>query len=267
MSTNHTGKKTAAVTGATGSIGQAIASSLANQDYRVILLIRNPEKAKQTLNDIRLSSGNTDIDYKIVDLSIQSSVQSLADSWEGPLDVLVNNAAISPRDRMETPQGIELQFATNVLGYFWMIYFFSDILSNSAPSRVVNVASYWAGGLRLDDLEFKKRPYHNHDAYRQSKQANRMLSAYFASQFDPTSITVNSCHPGDVNSSLSNSLGFGGSQSPSEGARTPVWLASSPEVSGITGQYFERMKATQCPYSSDLEKAEVLYRACLAYTE
>ena len=85
--------------------------------------------------------------------------------------MLVNNAAITPRQRQETPEGIELQFATNVLGYFWLTRAFAEQLKAGSPSRVANVASYWAGDLDLDDLEFRKRPYNNDTSYRQSKQA------------------------------------------------------------------------------------------------
>lgn len=99
--------------------------------------------------------------------------------------MLINNAACTPRTRQETPEGIELQFATNVLGYYWLIDGFTEILKASAPARVINVASYWAGGLDISDLEFKRRSYDNGKAYRQSKQANRMLSAAFAEKLKP----------------------------------------------------------------------------------
>jgi retinol dehydrogenase-13 len=135
----------------------------------------------------------------------------------------VNNAAVTPKRREETPEGIELQFATNVLGYFWMIQAFADILKRSAPARVVNVASDWAGDLELEDLEFKRRRYDNNAAYRQSKQADRMLTVPFAERLKPLGITVNACHPGEVPSTLSHNLGFHGH--PPGGART-VWLAT-----------------------------------------
>ncbi len=179
--------------------------------------------------------------------------------------MLINNAGITPRTRQETAAGIELQFATNVLGYFWMTQAFTDILKQSAPARVINVASYWAGDLQLDDLEFKRRPYSNNSAYRQSKQANRMLTSAFAKQLQPGGIAVNACHPGDVNSALSNNLGFGGHQSPDEGARTPVWLATEPIGQQVSGQYFERRRAVPDPFTTDKRAVEALYQACLQY--
>ncbi len=258
-------KKIAAVTGATGAIGQAIVTGLIQKGFQVILLIRDPRKAVSSISQIKDTFSQAVLDYRVVDLSSQSDIIALAGSWDTPLHVLVNNAAISPRSREETDQGIEVQFATNVLGYYWMIRYFSDILRSSAPARVVNVASYWAGGLDLSDLEFKARPYHNHNAYRQSKQANRMLTSIMAKQFDPTQVTINSCHPGDVNSKLSNSLGFGGSQSPADGAITPVWLASSDQLPEITGCYFESLKETKCPFSSNHPDSEKLFKICQSY--
>ena len=265
MTSSHNSKKIAAVTGATGAIGQAIVTGLIQRDFQVVLLVRDPQKAVRSILQIKDSYSQAALDFRVVDLSIQSDINSLADSWDMPLHVLVNNAAVSPRLREETDQGIELQFATNVLGYYWMIKYFSDILRSSAPARVVNVASYWAGGLDLSDLEFKTRPYHNHNAYRQSKQANRMLTSIMANQFDPAQVTINSCHPGDVNSKLSNSLGFGGSQSPADGAMTPLWLASSDQLSKITGSYFESLKEVKCPFSSNHPDSEKLLKICQSY--
>jgi NAD(P)-dependent dehydrogenase (short-subunit alcohol dehydrogenase family) len=95
---------------------------------------------------------------------------------------------------------------------------------------VVNVASYWAGGLQLNDLEFRFRRYDNDTAYRQSKQADRMLTRAFATHFANRNVTVNSCHPGDVRSKLSGVLGFGGYETPVQGAATPLYLATSPDV-------------------------------------
>jgi retinol dehydrogenase-13 len=266
MSASPRSKEFAAVTGATGAIGNAIAAQLAAQGYHVVLITRNPEKSSQTVAEIIKKTGNNNVHFKIADLSNRVSIKSLAASWTGPLHILVNNAATSPPNRVETTEGIELQFATNVLGYFWMTEFFSPILIDSSPARIVNVASYWAGGLDLKDLEFKIRSYHNHESYRQSKQANRMLTPIFARNLEPAGVTVNACHPGDVNSSLSNSLGFGGSQSPDEGAKSPVWLATSKSVHNITGKYFEFQKETLCPYGRDLLKAQQLYEICQSYT-
>jgi NAD(P)-dependent dehydrogenase (short-subunit alcohol dehydrogenase family) len=259
-------KRTVLVTGATGAIGKAIARQIAAiDDHAVVLAARDEAKARQAVGEIRKATGNEDVYYELVDLSRHSSIQALADRWPGRLDVLINNAGTTPRSRQETAEGIEMQFATNVLGYFWMTEAFGEILRQSAPARVVNVASYWAGDLDLDDLEFERRPYRNGRAYRQSKQANRMLTVAFAERFNPAEVTVNVCHPGDVNSKLSNDLGFGGSQSADSGARTPVWLATGAQVAEMTGKYFEHMGETPDRFASDRQAIEALYEACSSY--
>ena len=256
----------AAITGATGAIGKAIALRLAErQGSEVVLLCRNEEKAKRAVQEIRRVTSNDKVRHEIVDVSRRASIQDLAERWRGPLHILVNNAAVTPRRREETPEGVELQFATNVLGYFWMTQAFVEHLKQSAPARVVNVASYWAGDLDLADLEFKARRYHNNEAYRQSKQANRMLTVAFAERLKPFGIYVYACHPGNVNSTLSNNLGFRGSESPDEGARTPVWLAIGPVGKQSTGKYFEHMREVRCPFAEERRAVEELYRTCARY--
>ncbi len=258
--------RVAAVTGATGAIGKAIALGIAARPgYEVVLLVRDEAKARLAVKDITRATGNPGVRYELVDVASQASVQALADRWNGSLHVLVNNAAVTPPSRQETPAGIELQFATNVLGYFWLTRIFTDVLKKFAPSRVVNVVSYWAGDLDLTDLEFKRRRYRNGTAYRQSKQANRMLTVAFAEQLKPYGVTVNACHPGDVNSRLSNNLGFGGHESAAQGARTPVWLATEAIGGQVTGKYFEHQRAVHCRFGEDREAVAALYQACLAF--
>ncbi len=253
------------VTGATGAIGKAIARKLAeNKNSRVVLVCRNQEKAKQVVNEIIQLTQNPSVCYELADLSRQKEIQELANRWVGPLHALINNAAVTPGSREETPEGIELQFATNVLGYFWLMNEFTDILKSSAPARIINVASYWAGGLDINDLEFIKRPYDNDKAYRQSKQADRMLSVAFADRLKPT-ISVNACHPGDVNSLLSNNLGFGGHETPEQGAETPVWLATNPIGQIKTGKYFEHLRESSCTFCSDKQAVKNLFDVCHSY--
>ncbi len=258
--------KIALITGASGAIGKAIARGIAvNHGFKVVMLCRDERRARLDAEEIRKSTGNENVSYVIADVSRKEEISRLAGSWNGPLHVLVNNAAVSPRTRQTTPEGIEMQWATNVLGYFWMITAFTDILKNPAPSRVVNVASYWAGGLDMEDPEFSQRRYNNDSAYRQSKQADRMLTVAFAEKLKSFNITVNSCHPGDVNSKLSNNLGFGGSESPEKGAATPVWLATSDVAEAVTGKYFEFLKQSHCEFSGNRKETERLFQICRQY--
>ncbi|MBU0512117.1 MAG: SDR family NAD(P)-dependent oxidoreductase [Chloroflexi bacterium] len=262
---NPSETKVALVTGATGAIGKAIARQIAAQGYQIVIVARDETKAKRSVREIIQATGNTSVGYELADLSRRAEIYALADRWRGSLHVLVNNAAVTPRARQETPEGIELQLATNVLGYFWMMQAFSEHLILSAPSRVVNVASYWAGDLDLNDLEFKRRRYSNGTAYRQSKQANRMLTVAFAERLKPHGVTVNVCHPGDVNSQLSNNLGFGGHASPDQGAETPVWLATEPIGGQVTGKYYEHLRESRCRFGEDRDTVEALYEACTQY--
>lgn len=119
-----------------------------------------------------------------------------------------------------------IYLAVDVYGTLWLTEAFAPLLRRSAPARVVNVASYWAGNLDLTDVEFRRRPYRNGTAYR---------------------------------------LGFGGSQSPDEGARTPVWLAADSTVAGVTGQYFEQRRATPCRFATDRAAIEQLVQLCGQY--
>jgi len=264
--TAHT--KVFLVTGATGAIGKAIARQLANiQDSKVVLVCRDQQKAVLAVNEITSLTGNSEVSYELADLSRYEQIHNLAKRWQGPLHVLINNAACTPRSRQETPEGIEMQFATNVLGYYWLIDEFMEILKASAPARVVNVASYWAGGLDLNDLEFTRRSYDNDQAYRQSKQADRMLSSAFAEKLKPYQIAVNACHPGDVNSVLSNNLGFGGHETPDQGAETPVWLATHPIGQKYKGRYFEHLGETNCLFARDKQKANALFESCANYAK
>lgn len=259
-------KKYAIVTGAYGAIGKAIVNKMADDESIELTLIgRNEKSLIDYVREIRKTHLSSEINYSVVDLSNKSEIIGFAKRWEKPLDILINNAATTPRSRLETSEGIEMQWATNVLSYFHMINYLSDYMVNREDARIVNVASYWAGGLNLEDVEFKYRRYDNNSAYRQSKQANRMLSYKFSDILNEKNIAVNACHPGEVNSKLSNNLGFGGHESPELGADTPSWLATSEEVKGITGKYYEYRKLGYDHFISDKEEVEKLFELCHEY--
>jgi NAD(P)-dependent dehydrogenase (short-subunit alcohol dehydrogenase family) len=129
---------------------------------------------------------------------------------------------------------------------------------------IINVASYWAGGLNLDDPEFKHRSYNNDVAYRQSKQADRMLSYGMADIFKDK-IDVVACHPGDANSKLSNDLGFGGSESAKQAAEMPLSLATGKMGAVISGAYYEHGRIANCRFKSDREGISRLLEICESY--
>jgi NAD(P)-dependent dehydrogenase (short-subunit alcohol dehydrogenase family) len=261
----------ALITGAYGAIGAAIARQLAREGFEITLVGRDRAKLDGTAQEIFAATRNRNIHVSPADLSRLESIRALRRSWNGPLHALINNAAATPRRRLETPEGIEAQWATNVLGYHWMMREFADALlaarAAGGPARVINVASHYAGGLDLDDPEFKRRPYDNDAAYRQSKQANRMLTVHFAEAWKDKDVRVVSCHPGDVNSQLSNNLGFGGSTPPERGAETPAWLASAPDAEVKTGLFYSRKRAEPCEFGKDEAAVKSLAELCARYTE
>ncbi len=255
--------KLAIVTGATGAIGGAIARTIAaDTRFEVLLLVRDDNKGRRVVEAIRKATGNARVRHECVDLSLHENIRRFAGQFDAVSHVLVNNAAVAPRTRQVTSEGHELMFATNVLGYYRLTLALEPNLVKGAPSRVVNVASYWAGDLDLADLEFSRRRYDNNLAYRQSKQCNRMLTVALAERLEPRGISVNACHPGDVNSTLSNALGFGGSEAPESGALTPVWLATSPAVAGVTGKYFADCREESCRFAKDRTAIDRLASIC-----
>ena len=256
----------AVVTGANGAIGFAIARGLEDRGFDLVLVVRNGARAERSLGEWRDS--HLHVSVEVCDLGCRSEVIALAERLPKVIDVLVNNAAECPHHRHETDEGIERQWATNVLGYHWMIEACTPALARSKHARIVNVASYWAGGLDLSDVEFRRRPYDNDSAYRQSKQANRMLTVGHAGRLRQHGISVYACHPGDVRSKLSNDLGFGGSESPATGADTPVWLASDSHVPpDATGKYFARRRAEPCRFSDNEAEVAALMQVCASYAE
>lgn len=258
--------KTVFITGASGAIGGAIADQIAlNPAYRVVLVVRDPEKGSASVERITRASGNPRVSFEVVDLSSRDSIHKFSERWKDPLFALVNNAVTAPKQRQETQSGIEMQLATNVLGYLWMTVEFTRQLKSGAPARVVNVASNYAGDLDLDDLEFKRRHYNNHEAYRQSKQANRMLTVALGEQLEKDGIVVNACHPGVVNSKLTQALSTRGWDSPDEGARTAVWLVADPKAGGYCGKYFVNQRVTKDRFAEDRHAINKLFELCSAY--
>ncbi len=258
-------KKTAMVTGAYGAIGKAIVTALARKDYTVYPAGRDENKLTALCHELTALTGNRDIYPVFLDLSLRDEIRQMTRQWDKPLDLLVNNAATGPKQRTETADGTEMQWAVNVLSYFRLTEWLHPLMKGRPDARIVNVASYWAGGLDIQDVEFRIRRYDNDAVYRQAKQANRMLTAAHAKLLINDGITVNACHPGDVNSKLSNSFGFGGHETPEQGAATPLMLATDPVLKGKTGHYYEHMQKVSCPFSSNAPEVAALYDLCKQY--
>lgn len=254
----------ALITGANGAIGTEIAKGLARSRYRLLLVGRESQKLEVLRKSIQSEISDCECNLYVLDLSSKVEIENLSGSFNEKIDILINNAATTPAQRIENEEGVEMQWATNVLAYYRMIKAFKNHLIGSDNPRIINVASYWAGGLDLSDPEFKNRRYDNDSVYRQSKQADRMLTYGFAELYKDK-IKINACHPGDANSKLSNSLGFGGSESAVQAAKTPLLLATTNMGIDYSGEYFEQGKKSNCRFSHDKSAINQLLNICEEY--
>jgi NAD(P)-dependent dehydrogenase (short-subunit alcohol dehydrogenase family) len=253
------------VTGANTGIGFEIARGLARTSARVVLACRDPIKGQAARRKIAEDTGNAAVDLLVVDMASQRSIRSAAQEFSAnhhTLDVLVNNAGVAVPSRRESVDGIELTFATNVLGYYLLTALLLDSLRRAAAGRIVNVASKMAYGLDLDDVEFKRRRYDASTAYAQSKQADRMLTWYLARQLEGTSVTANAMSPGAVNTALLHALapGFRG-VTPAQGADTAIWLATSPDLKGVSGRFWSDRREQPCQFRNERDE-RALWSIC-----
>jgi len=267
--------KTCIITGATSGIGRVAAEALAGLGARVTLVGRSDEKGALAVRQIQDATGSNNLEFMRADLSSQREIRGLADrilQTVERLDVLVNNAGSIFVNRQESVDGIEMTWALNHLSYFLLTNLLIPLLSKSAPARVVNVASSAHKGVSLDfnNLQANGR-YRLFHQYQCSKLANILFTYELARRLDGTGVTANTLHPGFVQTNIVNKEGFFGALfrlgariaaiPPEEGARTTIYLASSPEVTKVTGQYFYKRKpAVSSPQSQDIPTAERLWK-------
>lgn len=251
------------VTGASAGIGQEIARGLAAAGGKVVLAVRNVQRGELARDNIVRSTGKSAVTVMQVDVALQSSIRAFAAEFKrthSKLHLLVNNAAGWQTTRSTTAEGIELTWATNVLGPYLMTELLLDLLEAGAPSRVVNVASSVAGSLDLSDAQFESRKYDGFKAYMASKQALRMLTWGLAKRVEPRRVTANAVNPGFVRTELNrNAGGLMGTviplfarlmaKTPEQGADTPIWAAISPELEGVTGRFFSDRKEHACEFN------------------
>ena len=257
--------KTCLVTGATAGIGIVTARELARMGCTVTIVGRNETKCHSTVAAIKKATQNQSVDYLLADLGSQEEVRKLAADVldrDRQLNVLVNNAGTVNFYRERTVDGIESTFAVNHLAYFQLTNLLLDLLTASAPARVVNVSSdshLQARKLDVGDLPDPKR-YFGHWAYARSKLCNLLFTYELSRRLVGSGVTVNALHPGLVRTSIMTNNGLSGrifnfilgarGVSVEQGAATSIHLASSPDVEGVTGLYFVKKQAVPSSKSS-----------------
>jgi NAD(P)-dependent dehydrogenase (short-subunit alcohol dehydrogenase family) len=254
-------RKTVVITGANTGIGKETAVGLAEMGATLVLACRNRAKAEVATADVKARSGSEDVhlvDLDLADLdSVAQCAKEVLDRFDR-LDVLINNAGLQLKQRTTTKQGFETTFGVNHLAHFRLTDLLLDRVRASAPARIVNLSSvghnFARGGLPWDDLQHDTTRYTANGAYCESKLANILFTRELARRLPAEEVTVNAAHPGAVRSEFGSSEDMGKLYgafmkaggpfliSPKAGARTSIYLASSPEVEGKTGGYYVRRK-------------------------
>jgi NAD(P)-dependent dehydrogenase (short-subunit alcohol dehydrogenase family) len=241
-----TGKR-AIVTGASSGIGIETARALAGAGAQVTLAVRNTDAGARTAADIAATTGRDDIAVAALEVTEPLSVAAFASTWEGPLDILINNAGVMMTPEQRTPQGWELQFATNHLGHFALARALHEALAAAGSARIVVVSSigHLYSPVVFDDLHFRFRPYDPLLAYGQSKTAAILFAVGASACWAADGITANSLNPGAIATNLQRHVGgklvtpLERQKTPEQGAATSVLVATSPDLEGIGGRYFD----------------------------
>ncbi len=266
------------ITGGTSGIGKEAAISLAGKKACIILPSRNMEKAERVKKQIIDKTGNKEVHIMKCDLASFDSIRSFADEFKKRFDrlhVLVNNAGIWEIMKRESADGIELNFAVNHLGPFLLTNLLLDNLRNGAPARIINISSryhrWW--GFNFNDPESRKF-FFSIRSYGRSKLANILFTRYLAEMLRVDGITVNCMHPGLVATDIFRGLPWfirilmrPFMISTARGAGTIVYLATSPELDTVTGEYFYRKEIRKPSRAArDRESAEKLWKLSREYT-
>jgi NAD(P)-dependent dehydrogenase (short-subunit alcohol dehydrogenase family) len=246
-----TGRR-AIVTGGASGIGVETARALAGAGAEVTLAVRNLEAGERTAEDIIATTDNKQVLLAPLDLADQASVKAFVAGWDGPLHILVNNAGMMASPELRTPQGWEMQFATNHLGHFALATGLHDALTAAGGARVVSVSSsaHLRSPVVFDDIHFREREYEPWSAYGQSKTANVLFAVEATRRWASEGITVNALMPGGIRTNLQRYVSEEELErlraavatdwkTTEQGAATSVLLATSPLLDGIGGRYFE----------------------------
>lgn len=244
------------ITGANSGIGKATAVGLARLGATVVMVSRDRTRGEEARREIRAQSGNDDVDLFLADLSSQQEIRQLAESFQHHyrhLHVLINNAGSGFSKRQLSADGIEMTFALNHLAPFLLTNLLLEMLKKSAPARVINVSSAQESRARLDihDLQLQNQRYGFFRSYGQAKFAMMLFTYELARRLQGTGITVNAMDPGPtvtnfgsrdlapLTRSLLHFLAARVGITAEKAAETTIYLASSPEVESVSGQYFQ----------------------------
>lgn len=262
------------ITGGTNGIGKSTAQELARMGATVVIVGRNAQKTSRVVEEIREATGNSAVDSLLADLSSQQEVRRLADEFKSnytQLHVLINNAGGFFMKRQLSVDSIEMTFALNHLAYFLLTNLLLDTLKASVPARIINVSSnaHSGGIIEFDNLQGERE--YNASVYGNSKLANILFTMELARRLEGTGVAVNALHPGFVATGFAKNNGkvmaalvsiFAPlvARSPTKGAVTSIYLASSPSVEGMTGKYFYDSRVIPAaPQATDMVVARKLW--------
>jgi len=264
--------KTVIITGANKGIGKEAAKEIAKLGAKVYMACRSLDSANQVRDEIIKETGNQNVFVKHLDLASVDSIQKFAESFkqkESKLDVLINNAGLWTKTKKLTDINVEQTFTVNVLGHQLLTQMLLNELRNAAPSRIINTASHFAGGLDIDDINFDKRNYNETLAYKQTKQANRMLTREWARRLEKDNISVYSLTPGFIpDTELFREQNVVGKflikvfaliegRTIQEGADTIVWLASTDKINGSNGGFYNQRKEEKCKFNNPADEKKL----------
>jgi NAD(P)-dependent dehydrogenase (short-subunit alcohol dehydrogenase family) len=274
--------QTIVVTGATNGIGEIAATALAKAGAQIVIVSRSETRCKETIARIRTATGNDSLSYIAADLSLLRDMHRTADTIlerHDRLHVLLNNAGAFFNTREVTADGYEKTFALNHMSYFVLTTRLLDLLKRTASqdgeARVINVSSGAhvgaSKGIPFDDIHHSKG-YSGFGVYSESKLMNLMFTYALARRLEGTDVTVNALHPGFVRTGFGMNNGgivatlLGLTQrffalTPEQGAETSIYLASSPNIKGVTGKYFvDKKERSSSSISYDKTQQERLWQ-------
>ena len=250
------------ITGATDGIGKQTAFELAKQGATVLLHGRNPKRLIDAMNDCRKKVLHPKLDFFNADFSSLNAIRKMVVDLEQKydrLDVLINNAGVFMKSRELSHDGYEMTFAVNHLAHFFLTHLCLPLLKASPSARVITVSSiaHMRATLDFENLQGEKK-FDGYDAYSRSKLANVLFAVELAERMKGSKLTSNALHPGVITTKLLEAGFAMKGASLEEGAETSVYLASSPEVEGVTGKYF--VKKRPQPYNPIADNADLRKR-------